>query len=111
MNQSMGRIGVSNFIGWRGDAAGNGEGEALDIAGDNRCGLVSGVFTRDIDRAFRHSEEMPTGTVDIDDASNYRALDIPFGGLSRKDSGTGRVGVRHAPTAICDLGTPTFSVT
>jgi hypothetical protein len=70
MNQSMGPIGVSNLIGWRGDAAGDGEGEALDIAaGDNRCGLISGVCTRDIDGAFRHSEEMPTGTVEIDDES------------------------------------------
>jgi hypothetical protein len=30
--------------------------------------------------------------------------------MSGKDSGTGRVGGRHALTAMCDLKTATFSV-
>ncbi len=55
-------------------------------------------------------EEMPTGIVNINDTSNYWELHIPFGGMSGKDSGTGRVGGRHALTATCDLKTATFSV-
>lgn len=84
--------------------------EALEIARDNRYGLVSSVFTQDIDRAFRYVEEMPTGLVNINDTSNYWELHIPFGGLSGKDSGTARVGGKYALTAMCDLKTATFTV-
>jgi succinate-semialdehyde dehydrogenase/glutarate-semialdehyde dehydrogenase len=88
----------------------DGDEEAFEIAADNRYGLVSSVFTQDIDRAFRYVEKMPTGIVNINDTSNYWELHIPFGGLSGKDSGTGRIGGRHALTAMCDLKTATFSV-
>jgi acyl-CoA reductase-like NAD-dependent aldehyde dehydrogenase len=84
--------------------------EAFEIARDNRYGLVSSVFTQDIDRAFRYVEEMPTGIVNINDTSNYWELHIPFGGVSGKDSGMGRVGGKYALTAMCDLKTATFTV-
>lgn len=84
--------------------------EAFEVARDNRYGLVSSVFTQDIDRAFRYVEAMPTGMVNINDTSNYWELHIPFGGASGKDSGMGRVGGRHALTAMCDLKTATFTV-
>lgn len=84
--------------------------EAFALARDNRYGLVSSVFTQDINRAFRYVEEMPTGTVNINDTSNYWELHIPFGGASGKDSGMGRVGGRHALIAMCDLKTATFTV-
>jgi succinate-semialdehyde dehydrogenase/glutarate-semialdehyde dehydrogenase len=84
--------------------------EAYDVARDNRYGLVSSVFTQDIDRAFRYVEEMPTGIVNINDTSNYWELHIPFGGASGKDSGVGRVGGKHALMAMCDLKTATFTV-
>jgi acyl-CoA reductase-like NAD-dependent aldehyde dehydrogenase len=84
--------------------------EAFDMARDNRYGLVSSVFTQDIDRAFRYVAEMPTGIVNINDTSNYWELHIPFGGISGKDSGMGRVGGKHALMAMCDLKTATFTV-
>jgi acyl-CoA reductase-like NAD-dependent aldehyde dehydrogenase len=84
--------------------------QAFEIAADNRYGLVSSVFTQDIDRAFRFVEEMPTGIVNINDTSNYWELHIPFGGISGKDSGMGRVGGRYALAAMCDLKTATFTV-
>lgn len=84
--------------------------EAFEIAHDNRYGLVSSVFTQDLDRAFRYIEAMPTGIVNINDTSNYWELHIPFGGASGKDSGSGRVGGRYAMTAMCDLKTASFTV-
>jgi acyl-CoA reductase-like NAD-dependent aldehyde dehydrogenase len=84
--------------------------EAFEIAADNRYGLVSSVFTQNIDRAFRYVEEMPTGIVNINDTSNYWELHIPFGGVTGKDSGMGRVGGRYALAAMCDLKTATFTV-
>jgi succinate-semialdehyde dehydrogenase/glutarate-semialdehyde dehydrogenase len=84
--------------------------QAFELARDNRYGLVSSVFTQDIDRAFRYVEEMPTGIVNINDTSNYWELHIPFGGASGKESGMGRVGGKHALIAMCDLKTATFTV-
>ncbi|WP_116653810.1 aldehyde dehydrogenase family protein [Pelagibacterium sediminicola] len=84
--------------------------EALEMAHDSRYGLVSSVFTQDINRAFHFVEEMPTGIVNINDTSNYWELHIPFGGVSGKDSGIGRVGGRYALAAMCDLKTATFTV-
>lgn len=77
--------------------------QAFDLARDNRYGLAASVFTRDIERAFRY-------VVNINDTSSYWELHIPFGGVSGKDSGMGRVGGRHALAAICDLKTATFTV-
>ena len=64
--------------------------EAFEIAADNRYGLVSSVFTQDIDRAFRYIEEMPTGIVNINDTSNYWELHIPVRRHVRQ-------GQRHRP--------------
>ncbi|WP_306118084.1 MULTISPECIES: aldehyde dehydrogenase family protein [unclassified Roseitalea] len=84
--------------------------EAIAAARDNRYGLVSSVFTRDIDRAFRFIEAVPTGIVNVNDTSNYWELHIPFGGVSGKDSGVGRIGGRYSLEAMSDLKTATFTV-
>jgi succinate-semialdehyde dehydrogenase/glutarate-semialdehyde dehydrogenase len=84
--------------------------EALAVASDNRYGLVSSVFTSDLDRAFRFIEAMPTGIVNVNDTSNYWELHIPFGGISGKDSGIGRLGGRHSLMAMSDIKTATISL-
>lgn len=84
--------------------------EALAVASDNRYGLVSSVFTSDLDRAFRFIEAMPTGIVNVNDTSNYWELHIPFGGISGKDSGIGRLGGRHTLMAMSDIKTATISL-
>lgn len=85
--------------------------DALAVARENRYGLVASVFTRDLGRAFRFIEEVPAGIVNVNDTSNYWELHIPFGGVSGKDSGTGRIGGRYSIEAMCDLRTATFTVT
>lgn len=63
------------------------EAEALAIANDIRFGLAAGVWTQDMARAIRMSEELKAGTVWV---NTYRAISYmaPFGGY--KDSGIGR---------------------
>ncbi|WP_394298791.1 NAD-dependent succinate-semialdehyde dehydrogenase [Allosalinactinospora lopnorensis] len=65
------------------------EEEALADANDTEYGLVSYVYTRDLNRAFRVSEGLETGMVGLNQGivSNPAA---PFGGV--KHSGLGREG-------------------
>ncbi|RZT08235.1 aldehyde dehydrogenase (NAD+) [Duganella sp. CF402] len=63
------------------------EAEAVQIANDIRFGLAAAVWTRDIGRAIRMTEQLQAGTVWV---NTYRAVSFmaPFGGY--KDSGVGR---------------------
>jgi acyl-CoA reductase-like NAD-dependent aldehyde dehydrogenase len=58
----------------------------------------------------RFIEAMPTGIVNINDTSNYWELHIPFGGISGKDSGIGRLGGRHTLMAMSDIKAATISL-
>jgi aldehyde dehydrogenase (NAD+) len=68
--------------------------EALAAVNDSRFGLQAGVFTRDVQVAFRAFRELDVGGVVIGDVPSYRADQMPYGGM--KDSGTGREGVLAA---------------
>ncbi|MFI7382371.1 NAD-dependent succinate-semialdehyde dehydrogenase [Streptomyces sp. NPDC049813] len=67
------------------------EDEVVAAANDTQWGLVSYVFTRDLDRALRVGERLETGMVGLNTGlvSNPAA---PFGGV--KQSGLGREGGR-----------------
>ncbi|SDN13011.1 Acyl-CoA reductase [Allokutzneria albata] len=54
-------------------------------------GLQAGVFTRDVQVAFRAAAELEVGGVIIGDVPSYRADQMPYGGV--KSSGFGREGV------------------
>ena len=68
--------------------------EAFNRVNDSRFGLQAGVFTSDLQLAFRAARELQVGGVVIGDVPSFRADQMPYGGL--KDSGTGREGVRSA---------------
>jgi aldehyde dehydrogenase (NAD+) len=68
--------------------------EAFARVNDSRFGLQAGVFTRDLQLAFRAARELEVGGVIIGDVPSFRADQMPYGGL--KDSGTGREGVHAA---------------
>ena len=65
------------------------EEEAIAIANDTPYGLASYMFTQNLGRAFRVSEELDYGIVGINDGVPS-APHVPFGGV--KDSGIGREG-------------------
>ncbi len=78
----------------------------------NACnlGLVSAVFTRDVDRAWRWGEALRTGITVVNDFTNYWELHLPFGGRSGTDSGVGRIGGRYTLEFMSDLKTIAFHV-
>ncbi|MFD4755818.1 aldehyde dehydrogenase family protein [Streptomyces sp. NEAU-H3] len=72
----------------------NGEDEAYAAVNDSKYGLQAGVFTHDVQAAFRAHRALEVGGVIIGDAPSYRADQMPYGGA--KLSGVGREGVRSA---------------
>jgi aldehyde dehydrogenase (NAD+) len=63
------------------------EKEAIEIANDVRFGLAAGVWTQNLRRAIKVTEQLQAGTVWV---NTYRAVSFtsPFGGY--KESGLGR---------------------
>ena len=71
-----------------------GTDAAFALVNDSKFGLQAGVFTHDVQTAFRAHRELEVGGVIIGDAPSYRADQMPYGGV--KDSGVGREGVAYA---------------
>ncbi|GAA2226389.1 aldehyde dehydrogenase family protein [Streptomyces amakusaensis] len=72
----------------------DGEAEAFAAVNDSPYGLQAGVFTHDLQTAFRAHRALEVGGVIIGDVPSYRADQMPYGGV--KQSGTGREGVASA---------------
>ncbi|MEO1129347.1 MAG: aldehyde dehydrogenase family protein [Planctomycetota bacterium] len=75
--------------------------QALDIVNDSDFGLQAGVFTRDINHAFRAFNRLEVGSVVINDVPSIRVDSMPYGGV--KDSGLGREGVRFAMEEMSEV--------
>lgn len=72
----------------------DGEEEAFAAANDSKYGLQAGVFTHDVQVAFRAHRALEVGGVVVGDVPSYRADQMPYGGT--KESGVGREGVEFA---------------
>jgi glyceraldehyde-3-phosphate dehydrogenase (NADP+) len=79
--------------------------EAIDLANAVDYGLQAGIFTRDLQAAFRAAAELQCGGVMVNESTDYRIDAMPFGGV--KGSGLGREGVKFAmhemtePKVVC----------
>ncbi|WP_189105589.1 aldehyde dehydrogenase family protein [Streptomyces camponoticapitis] len=71
-----------------------GEAAAFETVNDSKYGLQAGVFTHDVQAAFRAHRALEVGGVIIGDIPSYRADQMPYGGV--KQSGVGREGVKYA---------------
>ena len=65
------------------------EAEALALANDVQYGLTGYLWTSDVTRAFRFSDQLEAGMIWVN-SENVRHLPTPFGGV--KNSGIGRDG-------------------
>jgi acyl-CoA reductase-like NAD-dependent aldehyde dehydrogenase len=72
----------------------DGTDAAFAAVNDSAFGLQAGVFTHDLQTAFRAHRDLEVGGVVIGDVPSYRADQMPYGGA--KASGVGREGVKYA---------------
>lgn len=77
------------------------EEEVIAAANNSDFGLQAGVFTSDINRAFRLFEALETGGVWINEISTVRQDNYPYGGV--KLSGIGREGVASAISEMTEI--------
>jgi glyceraldehyde-3-phosphate dehydrogenase (NADP+) len=79
--------------------------EAIAKANAVNFGLHAGIFTKDVNKAFKAIRELEVGGVIVNDSSDYRIDMMPFGGVKR--SGLGREGIKFAlmemtePRVVC----------
>ena len=79
--------------------------EAIKAVNDTRFGLQAGVFTKNLEVAFKAARGIDVGGVMVNDAPTFRSDHMPYGG--RKESGAGLEGVKYAlhemtqPKFIC----------
>ncbi|PKR78426.1 aldehyde dehydrogenase [Halalkalibacillus sediminis] len=74
--------------------------EAVQRSNDVDYGLHAGIFTKNLDHAFYAIEHLECGGVMVNDTSDYRIDEMPFGGV--KNSGLGREGVRFSVEAMTE---------
>jgi acyl-CoA reductase-like NAD-dependent aldehyde dehydrogenase len=68
--------------------------EAIELANGTRYGLQGGIFTSNVQTAFRAALELEFGGVTVNEAPTFRADQMPYGGV--KDSGNTREGPAYA---------------
>lgn len=68
--------------------------EGLDEVNDSRFGLQAGVFTKNLNNAWKAFETLEVGGVMVNEIPTFRVDHMPYGGV--KDSGLGREGPKYA---------------
>ena len=82
--------------------------EAIGRVNAGPYGLQAGIFTRDIERAFRAALALRYGGVLINDVPMFRADHMPYGGM--KSSGIGREGPKYAIEEMTELKTIVWKI-
>lgn len=80
--------------------------EAVTLANDSRYGLGAGIFTNDLNTAFRFVREVHSGNVMVNWTPLWRADLMPYGGV--KQSGIGKEGPRYEVEEMTDSKTVVF---
>jgi succinate-semialdehyde dehydrogenase/glutarate-semialdehyde dehydrogenase len=78
---------------------------AIELTNASPYGLLSAIFTRDLDQGLRFADSARTGWVNINESSNYWETHLPFGGRAGTASGIGRVGGTAPMESFSELQT------
>ncbi|MHA2363651.1 MAG: aldehyde dehydrogenase family protein [Candidatus Hodarchaeales archaeon] len=79
--------------------------DAIKEANNVDYGLLTSIFTQNIDIAFKAIHQLDCGGIIINESTDYRLDSMPFGGI--KKSGLGREGIKFAlqemtePKVVC----------
>jgi acyl-CoA reductase-like NAD-dependent aldehyde dehydrogenase len=80
--------------------------EGIALANDSQYGLGAGIFTQDINKAWKFAREVQSGNVMINWTPLWRADLMPYGGF--KQSGIGNEGPRYAVEEMTEIKTVVF---
>ncbi len=76
---------------------------AIEMVNDSIYGLQAGIYTNNINKAFKAFRKLEVGGVIINDVPTYRADHMPYGGI--KESGLGREGLKYAIEEMTEMKT------
>ncbi|WP_079509442.1 aldehyde dehydrogenase family protein [Mesobacillus jeotgali] len=82
--------------------------EAIDRVNESKFGLQAGVYTKDLQKAFKAARRLHVGGVMINDIPTFRVDHMPYGGV--KQSGTGREGIKYAIEEMTELKLVAFKL-
>ena len=83
--------------------------DAIALTNASPYGLLSAIFTADLQDGLEFADRVHTGWVNINESSNYWEAHLPFGGRAGTDSGIGRVGGSHVMQSFTELQTVVLS--
>ncbi len=75
--------------------------DAIAMVNQSQFGLQAGMYTRDIEKAFRAAREVHVGGFHINEVPAFRVDQMPYGGV--KLSGNGREGPHYAIEEMSEL--------
>ena len=80
--------------------------DAIGIANRTHFGLQAAVFTNDLSKAFWYADRIRSGTVIVNDSTDFWETFQPFGGAAGTDTGWGRGSIEEftdLQTMIVDI--------
>jgi len=83
------------------------DAEAAAMANRTRLGLQAAVFTNSLQKAFWYADRIRSGTVVINDSTDFWETFQPFGGAAGTDTGWGRGRIEEftdLQTLVIDIG-------
>jgi succinate-semialdehyde dehydrogenase/glutarate-semialdehyde dehydrogenase len=80
--------------------------EAVALANRSRLGLQAAVFTESLSRAWWYADRIRSGTVVVNDSTDFWETFQPFGGAAGTDTGWGRQRIEE----FTDLQTVVFTL-
>src|SRR5499433_3917141 len=75
--------------------------EAIALANDSNYGLAAGIFTENLEWAWKFAREVQSGNLHVNWGPQWRADRMPYGGL--KESGFGKEGPAYAIEEMTEL--------